>query len=199
MTARTRKSAVERKAEIIEAAIRLAGDIGPDRLTTEALAKEIGISQPGIFRHFPTKSAIWEAVGQRIGETLQAKTTPGKSEAGSPVNQLRDAVASHLAYIATTPAIPAILFSRELHSENEKLRVFFAGLITNRQHHFSKLIAKEVEMGRLREQLDPDDAAYLILALIQGLAMRWSLSDRNFDLVEEGIRLLDLQLDGFKI
>jgi len=54
-------------------------------------------------------------------------------------------------------------------------------------------------MGRLREQLDPDDAAYLILALIQGLAMRWSLSARNFDLVEEGIRLLDLQLDGFKI
>lgn len=43
----------------------------------------------------------------------------------------------------------------------------------------------------------PDDAAFLILGLVQGLAIRWSISGRSFDLAEEGSRLLDLQLRGF--
>lgn len=197
-TVRVRKSASERKAEIVEAAIRLAGEIGPDRLTTERLAKEVGISQAGIFRHFPTKGDIWEAVAQRIGELLAMKTALGGSEDAKPVDQLGRIVIDHLTFIEATPAIPAILFSRELHGDNEKLRVYFAALIAGRQRHFSKLIEAEMAAGGFDEALDPDDAALLILALIQGLAMRWSLNARGFDLVDEGRRLLALQLDGFK-
>ncbi len=198
MSTRTRKSADERKEEIVEATLRLAGEVGPDRMTTEALAKEIGISQPGIFRHFPTKGAIWEAVGQHIGKLLQAKMTLTKKKGNRPAEDLRDFVIVQLTFIEATPAIPAILFSRELHAENEKLRTFFAGLIASRHKHFSKLIAAEISSGRFKKTLDADDAAFLILALIQGLAMRWSLNARSFDLPLEGARLLDLQLEGFK-
>ena len=198
MTIRTRKSAEERKREIVEATLRLAGEIGPDRMTTEALAKEVGISQPGIFRHFPTKEHIWDAVGQHIGKLLQAKAALTRKKGTRPINELHDLVMSHLSFFQTTPAIPAILFSRELHAENEKLRSFFAGIISTRHKLFSKLIAAEIKAGRFKKTLNPDDAAYLILALIQGLALRWSLNARSFDLVEEGRRLLDLQLNGFK-
>lgn len=198
MAIRTRKSAEERKAEIVEATLRLAGEIGPDRMTTEALAKEVGISQPGIFRHFPTKEHIWGAVAQHIGRLLQVKAALARKKGARPVDELHDLVMSHLTFFATSPAISAILFSRELHSENEKLRSFFAGLIASRHKLFSKLIVAEIETGRFKKTLNSDDAAYLILALVQGLAMRWSLNARSFDLVEEGRRLLDLQLEGFK-
>ncbi len=197
MAIRSRKSASERKEEIIKATLRLAGEQGPDRMTTEQLAREVGISQPGIFRHFPTKGAIWEAVGQHIGKLLQAKMALSVKKGTRPVDELRDFIIGHLTFIETTPAIPAILFSRELHAENEKLRGFFAGLIKKRHQHFSSLIAAEIKEGRFSAEIDPDDAAWLILALIQGLAMRWSLNARSFDLVEEGRRLLELQLQGF--
>jgi len=195
---RTRKSADERKDEVVDAAIRLAGEIGPDRITTEHLAKEVGISQPGIFRHFPTKGDIWWAVAQRIGAMMGKKAGLSENLEAVPADQLRKLVIGHLGFIETTPAIHAILFSRELHAENEKMRAFFAGLVASRQRLFSKLIAAEIVTGRFRKTLDPDDAAFLILALIQGLAMRWSLNARGFDLVAEGRRLLDLQLEGFK-
>jgi hypothetical protein len=71
-------------------------------------------------------------------------------------------------------------------------------MIANRQAHISRLIAAEIEAGRFDKALNADDAAYLILALIQGLAMRWSLNARGFDLVDEGCRLLELQLKGFR-
>jgi len=115
-----------------------------------------------------------------------------------PAGNLRKLILDHLKFIETTPAIPAILFSRELHVENEKMRSFFEGLMATRHRGISKLIAKEITAGQFAETLNPDDAAYLILALIQGLAMRWSMSAHNFNLVAEGKRLLDLLLDGFK-
>lgn len=195
MTVRTRKPAAERKKEIVETAIRLAAECGPDRLTTESLAKEIGISQPAIFRHFPAKSDIWEAVGQRICDLMGES---GKLiEATGPTDRLHKMVSAQLEFIESTPAVPAILFSRELHSENEKLRAFFAGLMAQRQKKLSELIETGIKNGEFNESLDPDDAAYLVLALIQGLAMRWSLNKRNFDLVEAGQKLLVVLMSGF--
>lgn len=196
MTVRTRKPAAERKAEIVDTAIRLAAESGPDRLTTEQLAAEIGISQPAIFRHFQTKNDIWKAVGQRIcdlmGESGKLDNTV------NPVEKLRSLTLSHLAFIKATPAVPAILFSRELHSQNEYLRSFFVNLMDQRQKKLAGLIQTGIDSGDLDENINPDDAAYLILAVIQGLAMRWSLNNRKFDLVTEGEKSLNLLITGFE-
>lgn len=196
MTVRTRKPAAERKAEIVDTAIRLAAESGPDRLTTEQLADEIGISQPAIFRHFKTKNDIWQAVGQRICDLMGES---GKLDNKiSPVEKLRALTLNHLAFIEATPAVPAILFSQELHSQNKHLRTFFADLMAKRQQKLAGLIQTGIDAGEFDEHVTPDEAAYLILALIQGLAMRWSLNNRKFDLVDEGEKLLDLLIAGFK-
>lgn len=196
--ARTRKSAEARKAEIIDAALRLAAEIGPDRLTTERLAAEIGLSQPGIFRHFPTKADIWTAVAARIERMLRENAARHGDRQADPAGRVQNLVVRQLTFLAATPAIPAILFSRELHAENEDLRLFFVGMMANLQRHFSALIAADRQAGRVNPSVDPDDAAKLVMALIQGLAMRWSLCGRDFDLAAEGARLLKLQWDGFR-
>jgi AcrR family transcriptional regulator len=198
MSTRIRTSARERKSEIVETVLLLAAEVGPDRLSTEALAAAVGISQPGIFRHFPKKSDIWEAVAERIAELLRENWTAMENEDLRSADRMRSFVTGHLTFLQTTPAIPAILFSRELHAENEVLRSFFAGLMQRVHQFVSQMIASEIKAGRYDRKLDPDDAAYLVLALIQGLAMRWSLNERKFNLVKEGERLLALQLSGFK-
>lgn len=196
MTVRTRKPAAERKAEIVDTAIRLAAESGPDRLTTEHLAEEIGISQPAIFRHFQTKNDIWQAVGQRICD-LMGESGKLDNNVG-PVEKLRALTLNHMAFIEATPAVPAILFSQELHSQNETLRAFFVNLMDLRRKKLAKVIQTGIDSGELKENLNADDAAYLILALIQGLAMRWSLNNRKFGLVDEGKKLLDLLISGFE-
>ena len=189
----TRKPASERKLEIVDATIALAGEMGPDRLTTEHLARQIGISQPAIFRHFPTKGDIWEAVAHRIAQLMARNMGSRVDQQASPHHRLKAMVITHLEFINATPAVPAILFSSELHNENEKLRAFFAGLMDARQIKLARLIR---EAG-YSSKPHPNDAALLVLGLIQGLAMRWSLNARQFDLVGEGERLLELLLAGF--
>ncbi|MDX1421830.1 MAG: TetR/AcrR family transcriptional regulator [Kiloniellales bacterium] len=194
---RARKTAEARKTEIIDATLRLADKLGPERLTTEAIAGDVGLTQPGIFRHFPNKQALWEAVAARIGAIMEARWAKAQDAQTSPGDQIRALVGTQLRLIQSTPAIPAILFSRELHTKNKGLRKAFYALLSRFHRVIADLAARAIDAGELREDLDPEDAAFLVVALVQGLAVRWSISGRNFDLAEEGSRLLELQLRVF--
>lgn len=194
---RVRKTAEARKAEIIEAALRLSDKLGPERLTTEAVADAVGLTQPGIFRHFPKKQALWEAVAAHIGAMMETRWTKAESRDAGPLDQLRALIGAQLQLIQSVPAIPAILFSRELHTKNKGLRQAFFGLLSRFHRVIAERAGRAREAGELRDDLDPEDVAFLVIGLVQGLAVRWSVSGRGFDLVEEGKRLLEIQLSGF--
>lgn len=192
-----RKPAEERKAEILDAALRLADELGPDRLSTEAIAREVGLTQPGIFRHFPTKQAIWEAVAGSIATRMAEGWQAAMQRRDDPVERLRGLMLSQLRLIQTTPAIPAILFSRELHAENDLLRKSVFYLLGRFHRALAEQVAQAQAAGSLRGDIGSEDAAFLLVGLVQGLAVRWSLSGRSFGLVEEGARLLEVQLAMF--
>jgi AcrR family transcriptional regulator len=183
-----RKSADSRKAEIVTATLQLADELGPDRLTTLAVANAVGLTQPGIFRHFPTKQELWLAVAARIAETM--------TEAWNVV--LADYPAPQDRVSAANPAIPAILHSRELHAENAALRAHFIGLMTRFQALLVSALTEGRARGVFRADLEPQDAAILLISLVQGLAIRWSLGQRAFSLDAEGARLLACQLALFQ-
>lgn len=194
---RVRKPAEERKSEIVEAALRLADKVGPDRLATGQIAKSVGLTQAALFRHFPKKQDLWEAVAARIGEKFQQRWRAIEHGRVDPVDRLRAIVTAQLKLIQSMPAIPAILFSRELHVENRTLRVTFAEFMKNFHSRIEQLIVAAQAEDRLRRDIAAADAAYLLIGLVQGLILRWSLSGRDFDLSAEGERLLGVQLSTF--
>lgn len=194
---RVRKSAEERKSEIVEATLRLADKLGPDRLSTTEIAKAVGVTQAAIFRHFPTKPDLWEAVAARIAEKLQRRWLAVEDESASPPGKLQALVAAQLTAVQATPAIPAILFSHELHTENARLRKFFYAVVERLHGLVLRILEDGQRSGHFRRDLDPSDAAFLAIGLVQGLVLRWSLSGRSFDLAEEGRRLFSILLAGF--
>jgi AcrR family transcriptional regulator len=65
MPVATRKSAAERRDEILEAALVEFAAHGLDGGSTEAIAKAVGISQPYVFRLFGTKKQLFTATIER--------------------------------------------------------------------------------------------------------------------------------------
>jgi TetR/AcrR family transcriptional regulator len=189
-----RKPADIRKAEIVRTVLDLADRIGPDRVTTNAVAKAIGVTQAALFRHFPSKAALWEAVAEQVSDQLGGAWKAALASTEAPVDRLRALVGAQLAQIRATPAMPMVLFSRELNVENDDLRKLFR----DRLGAFHALLAAEAgraqERCEIRGDIGPADAAALLTSLVQGVAIRWSLGAREFALVEEGLRLLDIQL-----
>lgn len=195
---RARKSADDRKAEIVGIMLRLADELGPDRLTTLAVARAVGVTQPGIFRHFPTKQDLWLAVAEQIAQTMTAAWEIALATEATPHHRITALVIVQLRQIAAHPAIPAILHSRELHTENAALREQFLALMTRFQTLLFEALTEGRAQGLFRADLVPKDAAVLLISLVQGLAIRWSLGQRVFSLEDEGSRLLACQLDLFR-
>ena len=116
----------------------------------------------------------------------------------TPQERLTALITVQLRQIEAHPAIPAILHSRELHIENAALRAKFVALMTQFQTLLVEILTEGSARGLFRADLAPKDAAILLISLVQGLAIRWSLGQRVFSLEEEGSRLLACQLDLFR-
>src|SRR5919201_4882617 len=65
MAVTERKSATERRDEILEAALREFAAHGLSGGSTEAIARAVGISQPYVFRLFGTKKELVKATIER--------------------------------------------------------------------------------------------------------------------------------------
>jgi AcrR family transcriptional regulator len=189
-----RKSADLRKAEIVTTVLTLADRIGPDRVTTGAVASVIGVTQAALFRHFPTKDALWQAVAEHVADEMTSGWDDALARSEGPLARLRGLVAAQFERISATPALPMLLFSRELNVTNRELRETFHGRLTA----FRGLLARELgagqEAGLLRVDVAAGDAAVLLTSLVQGVAIRWALGARDFDLRAEGLRLSEVQL-----
>ncbi|WP_415182810.1 TetR/AcrR family transcriptional regulator [Phaeovulum sp.] len=192
-----RKSAEDRKGEIIAVALRLADELGPDRLTTNAVARAVGLTQPAIFRHFASKQALWLAVAEHISETLALAWQMALHPQDTPLQRIEALIAAQFHQIAQTPALPAILFSRELNIENAPLRQVFQTRLAEFQALLAAELSQACDAGAIGADLAPDDGAVLLTSLVQGLAIKWSLGARGFVLQDEGARLLKVQLAQF--
>jgi AcrR family transcriptional regulator len=187
-----RKSADVRRREIVEAVLRLATEVGPDRLTTQAVADAVGLTQPAIFRHFANRETLWVEVAHTVAARMRAVWQEAEAPVASPEIAIRRLIVAHMGLVAQEPAILAIVFSHELRVANAELAAVFRGLMAELAGRLAALYGAAAD----RLAATPQDAALLSLGLVQGVALRWSLSGRGFDLVAETGRLLDLQLAG---
>lgn len=189
-----RKPAELRKAEIVANVLALADKIGPDRVTTGAVAAAIGVTHAAFFRHFPTKAAMWQSVAEHVVEAMAGAWDTARTRHGTPRERLSALIAAQLGQIAATPALPMLLFSRELNVENKILRGAFRDALARYREHLVREITAGQRAGALRRDIAAGDLGFLLTSLVQGVAIRWALGARNFNLREEGLRLLDVQL-----
>src|SRR4030067_1198891 len=72
----------ERRAVTVEAVVALAAEQNPGEITTAAIAKRMGLTQGALFRHFPNKDAILQAVMEWVAERLLSRVD--KAVKGGP-------------------------------------------------------------------------------------------------------------------
>ena len=60
----------ERRAVTVEAVVKLAARQNPSEITTAAIATSMKLTQGALFRHFPNKDAIWQAVMEWVADHL---------------------------------------------------------------------------------------------------------------------------------
>ena len=175
----------ERRKEIVQATMDLAAEEGIKRVTTQAIADRVGIAQPTVFRHFKTRDAIFSAVIGWIAENLFKAISSGLNPDEQADEQLRKLIQRQLGFINKHRAIPKVLFSDFLHLESPKLKTSLQEVMNRYIKRVTQLLQQGKESGVFNKDLDVDQTARYIAALIQGLVLRWSVYEFNFSLEDE--------------
>lgn len=175
----------QRQKEIVEATMELTAEYGIKKVTTQAIANKVGIAQPTIFRHFKSRDAIFAAVIGWIAENLFKAISSGLNPNEQADEQLRKLLQRQLSFINKHRAIPKVLFSDLLHLESPKLKASLQEVMNRYISRVTQLLQQGQETGVFRQDLDVDQTARYIAALIQGLVLRWSVYEFNFSLEEE--------------
>ena len=112
--------AEERRAASVKSVIDLAAKQNPSEITTTAIAERMGLTQGALFRHFPKKADILQAVMSWVTEKLLARVDKAAASAETPLAALEAVFMAHINFVAKHPGVPRMLFG-ELQQSGETL------------------------------------------------------------------------------
>jgi AcrR family transcriptional regulator len=164
--------AEERRAVTVEAVIALAAETNPDQITTAAIAQRMGLTQGALFRHFPNKGAIWEAVMGWVAERLLARFDRAVAGRPSALSALEAVFLAHVGFVAEHPGVPRMLFGELQRTEETAAKRRVRTLLGRYGERLRGLIEQGQAAGELAPEVDAAAAASLFIGAIQGLVMQ---------------------------
>jgi AcrR family transcriptional regulator len=178
---RPRADAVRNRERVLEAAKAVFSAGGPDA-SLEAVARRAGVGIGTLYRHFPTREALFEAVYRREVEQLGELAEQLKGEA-APVDALRRWLRSNVEFVATKKGMSAAL-ALAAHGSSELYAYSFDRLTKA----VGALLDRAVAAEEIRSDISPED---LLRALVGMCYMRdqpgWQATV---------MRLVDVFVDG---
>lgn len=164
--------AEERRAVTVEAVVELAAEQNPNDITTSAIAKRMGLTQGALFRHFPSKDAILEAVMTWVAERLLSRVDKAADGVASALAALEAIFMTHIDFVAQHPGAPRMIFGEVQRGGDTAPKRIVQTLI----HQYGERLHGLLEAGKTQGELDPgvdtEAAATLFIGTIQGLVMR---------------------------
>jgi AcrR family transcriptional regulator len=180
---RPRADAVRNRERVLEAARTVLGAGGADA-SLEAVARQAGVGIGTLYRHFPTREALFEAVYRReveqlvqLAEQLQADT--------EPVEALRRWMYADVAFIATKKGMSSAL-ALAIHAASP--------LTTYSLDRLSRAMEGLLLRARATGSIRADIGAEDILRTLVGLCYTHDRPGWQ----DNVLRLVDVFLDGLR-
>ena len=162
----------KRRALTVEAVVDLAASQNPGEITTAAIAMHMNLTQGALFRHFPSKDAVWKAVMEWVMERLLARIDRSVDGIASPVVAMQAMFMSHVEFVVEYPGVPRMMFGELQRAESTPAKGVVQNLLQRYAERLHQLIEKGKASGELSSTLDNQAAATLFIGTIQGLVMQ---------------------------
>lgn len=201
MVRRTKEEALQTRSHLLDAAEQLFHAQGVSRTSLQEIALAAGTTRGAIYWHFKDKADLFNAMMERVTlpleETIQYL---GDDPQADPVAEIRASVQNALMLVKNDLQMRRV-FEIATH------QVEYVGELTAVKERHLRVrneclvkIERGVTQAALRHHITLDlpavTAVYGLHALIDGLIQNWLLDVNAFDLVQCGIRSLDVYLKG---
>ena len=158
----------QRRQQILEALAQMLEANPGNRITTAGLARQVGVSEAALYRHFPSKSKMFEGLIEFIEETLFSRINIILNEEHGATQRCEKMLMLLLAFAERNPGITRILTGDALAGETERLHQRVAQLFDRFETQLRQVI-REAEMREgLRPTVPLNAAANLLMATAEG-------------------------------
>src|SRR5712671_7034679 len=178
-----RADAIRNRERVLEAAKAVFSQGGPEA-SLEAVARRAGVGIGTLYRHFPTREALYEAVYRREVEQLVELAKHLETKV-APVEALRHWLRAGVEFMATKKGMAAAL-AMAAHGSPE-LMAYSLDQLT---WAVGQLLQRAAAAGEVRADIDPED---LLRALV-GVCYAHDGTARQTKV----LRLVDVFIDGLR-
>jgi len=178
-----RTDSVRNRERVLEAAKAVFAEGGPSG-SLEAVARRAGVGVGTLYRHFPTREALFEAVYRREVEQLAELATQLASDL-APLEALRQWMRAQVEFVATKKGLSAAL-AVAVHASSD----LTAYSVDRLSRALEPLLRRAVTAGVVRDDIGAED----ILRTIVGLCYTHDKPGWQGHV----LRLVDVFVDGMR-
>ena len=159
---------VSRKDQILQALARMLETAPGERITTAALAEEVGVSEAALYRHFPSKARMFEGLIKFIEETLFLRISRILDDESSAETRCHNILTLLLNFSDKNPGMTRLLTGDALAGETERLRARIAQLLNRGESQLKQVLREAQIRENLKPGVSPTALANLLLATCEG-------------------------------
>ena len=147
-----------RRQQILETLTQMLEDNVGAKITTAQLAKNVGVTEAALYRHFPSKGKMFEGLIEFIEEAVFSRVNKINADTGTGLVKLQKMLTLVLAFAEKNPGLCRILMGDALAGENPKLR-------QRARQFFERL---ETELKQVIRQAEVSESKKLRLSSVLG-------------------------------
>lgn len=187
----------QRRQQILEALAQMLEANPGTRITTAGLAKQVGVSEAALYRHFPSKSKMFEGLIEFIEETLFSRVNLILNEETTAAKRCEKMLMLLLAFTERNPGITRILTGDALAGETDRLHQRVAQLFDRFETQLRQVIRDAEVREGLRPVLPLNMAANLLMAAAEGRISQYVRSNFKRSPTADWANQWELLIAGF--
>ena len=173
-----KRSIKERRQQVLTVLTHmLHSERGLERMTTARLAAEVGVSEAALYRYYPSKTKIFEALIENIESTLLNRISQSIKNETNTMQRVKDILQMILDFARKNPGLTRVLTGHALMFEDAKLQARVATFFDRLELQFVNIL----QMRKLREgrgfNVDERIIAAHLVTLCEGQFMRYVRSN----------------------
>ncbi len=163
-----RKTGQSRKQQILQALAHMLEVCPGARITTANLAKEVGVSEAALYRHFPSKAKMFEGLLDFIEDSIFSRINIIIADTPNADAQIEKILILVLSFSEKNPGISRILNGDALTGETDRLRTRSSQIYDRLEIQIKKIIREAELREGLRPIITSSAMANLISVYIEG-------------------------------
>ena len=158
----------DRRQQILEALATMLETNPGNRITTAALAGQLGVSEAALYRHFPSKAKMIEGLIEFMELSIFTRISRILAEDGSSLKRCRDLLWLVLSFAERNPGFARLLAGDILQGENDRLRGRMRQFFDRLETQLRQILREGVARQEIHPNVPLSAAANLLLAAAEG-------------------------------